>query len=68
MRGAARSLSAGFGADARITYVAARPASEVALAGLGRLCEAIADDDEPAVEAVLDDVVDELDTPLERLG
>jgi SEC-C motif-containing protein len=30
------------------------------------LCEAIAEDDEPAGEAVLDEVLDELDTPLER--
>ena len=33
---------------------------------LGRLCRAIADDDELAGEAVLDAVLDELDTPLER--
>ena len=33
---------------------------------LGRLCEAIAEDDELAVEAVLDEVLDALDTPLER--
>jgi hypothetical protein len=33
---------------------------------LGRLCEAIAEDDELAGEAVLDEVLDELDTPLER--
>ena len=33
---------------------------------LGQLCEEIADDDEFAGEAVLDDVLDELDTPLER--
>jgi hypothetical protein len=33
---------------------------------LGRLCEAIAEDDEPAGGAVLDRVLDELDTPLER--
>jgi hypothetical protein len=34
--------------------------------GVGRLCEAIAADDELAGEAVLDEVLDELDTPLER--
>src|SRR3954447_11651074 len=33
---------------------------------LGRLCAAIAEDDELAGEAVLDGVLDELDTPLER--
>ena len=33
---------------------------------LGRWCEAIAEDDELVGEAVLDDVLDELDTPLER--
>jgi hypothetical protein len=33
---------------------------------LGRLCEAIAEDDELAGEAVLDEVLDELDTPFER--
>jgi hypothetical protein len=33
---------------------------------LGRLCRAIADDDELAGAAVLDSVLDELDTPLER--
>jgi SEC-C motif len=33
---------------------------------LGRLCAAIAADDELAGEAVLDEVLDELDTPLER--
>jgi len=33
---------------------------------LGRLCAAIAEDDELAGEAVLDEVLDELDTPLER--
>jgi hypothetical protein len=33
---------------------------------LGRLCEAIAEDDELAGDAVLDEVLDELDTPLER--
>lgn len=33
---------------------------------LGRLCAAISEDDEPAGEAVLDEVLDELDTPLER--
>ena len=33
---------------------------------LGRLCEAIAEDDELAGEAVLDEVLDELDRPLER--
>jgi hypothetical protein len=33
---------------------------------LGRLCEAIAEDDELAGEAVLDGVLDELDTPVER--
>jgi hypothetical protein len=33
---------------------------------LGRLCEAIAEDDEVVGEAVLDEVLDELDTPLER--
>jgi hypothetical protein len=30
------------------------------------LCEAIADDDEMAGDAVVDEVLDELDTPLER--
>jgi hypothetical protein len=34
--------------------------------GLGRLCEAIAEDDEIAGDAVFDEVLDELDTPLER--
>jgi hypothetical protein len=33
---------------------------------LGRLCEAIAEDDELAGAAVLDGVLDELDTPVER--
>jgi hypothetical protein len=33
---------------------------------LGRLCEAIAEDDELAGEAVLDEVLGELDTPVER--
>jgi hypothetical protein len=33
---------------------------------LGQLCEAIAEDDELAGEAVLDEVVDQFDTPLER--
>src|SRR5829696_9718553 len=33
---------------------------------LGRLCEAIAEDDELAGEAVIDEVLDALDTPLER--
>jgi hypothetical protein len=33
---------------------------------LGRLCEAIAEDDELAGDAVLDEALDELDTPLER--
>lgn len=33
---------------------------------LGRLCEAIAEDDELSGEAVLDEVLDELDSPLER--
>ena len=33
---------------------------------LGRLCEAIAEDDEIAGDAVFDEVLDELDTPLER--
>jgi hypothetical protein len=33
---------------------------------LERLCEAIAEDDELAGEAVLDEVLDELDTPSER--
>jgi hypothetical protein len=33
---------------------------------LGRLCEAIAKDDELAGEAVLGEVLEELDTPLER--
>ena len=33
---------------------------------LGRLCEAIAEDDELAGEAVFDEVLDGLDTPLER--
>jgi hypothetical protein len=33
---------------------------------LGRLCEAIAEDDEPAGDAVIEEVLDELDTPLER--
>jgi hypothetical protein len=34
---------------------------------LGRLCGAIVEDDELAGEAVLDEVLDELDTPLERV-
>jgi len=34
--------------------------------GLGRLCEAIAEDDEPAGDAVIEEVLDELDTPTER--
>ena len=33
---------------------------------LGQLCEAIAEDDELAGEAVFDEVLDELDTPVER--
>jgi hypothetical protein len=33
---------------------------------LGRLCEAIAEDDELAGEAVFDEVLEELDTPSER--
>jgi hypothetical protein len=33
---------------------------------LGRLCEAIVDDDELAGDAVIEEVLDELDTPLER--
>jgi hypothetical protein len=33
---------------------------------LGRLCEALAEDDEVAGDAVIDEVLDELDTPLER--
>jgi len=33
---------------------------------LGRLCEAIAEDDELACEAVIEEVLVELDTPLER--
>jgi hypothetical protein len=33
---------------------------------LGRLCEAIAEDDDVAGEAVLEEVLDALDTPLER--
>jgi hypothetical protein len=33
---------------------------------LGRLCEAIAEDDEVAGDAVIEDVLDALDTPLER--
>src|SRR4051794_330070 len=33
---------------------------------LGQLCEAIAEDDELAGEAVLDEVLDQFDTPLER--
>ena len=33
---------------------------------LGRLCEAIAEDDEPAGDVVIDEVLVELDTPLER--
>ena len=33
---------------------------------VGRLCDAIAQDDQLAGEAVLDEVLDELDTPLER--
>jgi hypothetical protein len=33
---------------------------------LGRLCEAIAEDDEIAGDAVIDEVLDELDTPFER--
>jgi hypothetical protein len=34
--------------------------------GLERLCEAVAEDDELTGEAVLDEVLDEIDTPLER--
>jgi SEC-C motif len=33
---------------------------------LGRLCEAIAEDDETAGDAVIEEVLDELDTPFER--
>lgn len=33
---------------------------------LGRLCEALAEDDELAGDAVIEEVLDELDTPLER--
>lgn len=33
---------------------------------LGRLCEAIAEDDELVGDAVIEEVLDELDTPLER--
>ena len=33
---------------------------------LGRLCEALAEDDEVAGDAVIDEVLDALDTPLER--
>ena len=33
---------------------------------LGRLCEAIAEDDELAGDSVIEDVLDELDSPLER--
>jgi hypothetical protein len=33
---------------------------------LGRLCEAIAEDDEIAGDAVIEEVLDELDTPFER--
>jgi SEC-C motif-containing protein len=33
---------------------------------LGRLCEAMTEDDEIAAEAVIEEVLDELDTPLER--
>jgi len=33
---------------------------------LGRLCEAIAEDDELVGEAVIEEVLDALDTPLER--
>lgn len=33
---------------------------------LGRLCEAIAEDDEVAGDVVIDEVLDELDTPVER--
>jgi hypothetical protein len=33
---------------------------------LGRLCEAVADDDELTGEVVLDEVLGEIDTPLER--
>jgi hypothetical protein len=33
---------------------------------LGRLCEAIAEDDEMAGDAVIEQVLDELDTPLQR--
>jgi hypothetical protein len=33
---------------------------------LGRLCEAIAEDDEIAGDAVIEEVLDELDTPVER--
>ncbi len=36
------------------------------LPALGRLCEAIAEDDELAGEAVIDEVLAELDRPLER--
>ena len=34
---------------------------------VGRLCEAIAADDEPAGDAVIEHVLDELDTPLQRV-
>ena len=34
---------------------------------LGRLCEAIAEDDELAGEAVIEEVLDALDTPLQRV-
>jgi hypothetical protein len=33
---------------------------------LGRLCEAIAEDDEVAGDVVIEEVLDELDTPIER--
>ena len=33
---------------------------------LGQLCEAIAEDDEIAGDALIDEVLDQLDTPLER--
>jgi len=34
---------------------------------LGRLCEAIAEDDDVVGDAVIEDVLDELDTPLQRV-
>ncbi len=34
---------------------------------IGRLCEAIAEDDEAAGDAVIEQVLDELDTPLQRV-